>query len=215
MSFGATRLVIPSKPGSYISLKNVDLTGITQIDFNAMAPKARLNAIGGFIEVHMDSPKGKLLGKSNFVGDTGNPTTPVSVALEPTTGFHDLYVVFTNPNPGAEGSLMVVTNTEFKSSATGTTSNVVAESAPAADLNAYAGKYKMTGLPFEYVTVSVKEGKLMMDANGQTGELTAMAEADTFDASGQAKITFVRGDNKQVSKLKLDAQGFSFEGVKE
>ena len=36
-----------------------------------MAPKAQLNAEGGIIELHIDSPNGKLLGKTDFIGDSG------------------------------------------------------------------------------------------------------------------------------------------------
>jgi hypothetical protein len=70
----------------------------------------------------------------------------------------------------------------------------------------------MTGLPFDYTT-SVKEGKLFMDANGQVGELTPTG-ADTFDAAGRGTITFVR-ENAIVTRIKMNAMGFSFDGVKE
>ena len=72
----------------------------------------------------------------------------------------------------------------------------------------------MTGLPFEYITISEDDGKLMMDANGQNGVLTS-AGPDTFDGGGKAMIQFLRDDKKVVTKLKMDAMGFSFEGIKE
>ena len=84
----------------------------------------------------------------------------------------------------------------------------------ASNLKAFVGKYKMTGLPFEYITISVDDSKLMMDANGQHGALTS-AGPDTFDADGKAIIQFQRDDKKVVTRLKMDAMGFSFEGVKE
>ena len=212
MAFNGTKFVIPSKSGSYIALKDIDLTGLSQVEFMAMAPKAQLNALGGFIEVRADAPTGKLLGKSDFIGDTGGGFMgkPVVVGLQPMEGMHSLYVVFTNPDPKASGALMIVMNTTFK----GEDSNGAGQAAPVAtDLNAYAGKYKMTGLPFEYIAISVKDEKLMIDAGGQVGALTQTGE-DTFDAGGQAKITFIR-DANVVSKMKMDAMGFSFEGVKE
>jgi cytochrome c len=212
MAFGGTKFVIPTKSGSYIAMKEVDLTGLTQMEFMAMAPKAQLNAVGGFIEVRIDSPNGKLLGKSDFVGDSGGLMgKPVAVNLEPTQGAHSLYVVFTNPDAKASSALMIVMNTTFKSD----NSNGSADAAVpvSTDLNAYAGKYKMTGLPFEYIAVTVKDGKLVMDAAGQVGELTQTGD-DTFDAGGKATINFLREGNA-VSKLKMDAMGFSFEGVKE
>jgi hypothetical protein len=36
-----------------------------------------------------------------------------------------------------------------------------------------------------------------------------------YDADGKAVITFLRDDKKAVNKLKMDAMGFAFEGVKE
>ena len=72
----------------------------------------------------------------------------------------------------------------------------------------------MTGLPFPYIEVSVKEGKLIMDAGGQAGPIAPTATKDKFDASGRAMITFVKEDQK-VTKLQMEAMGFKFDGVKE
>ena len=72
----------------------------------------------------------------------------------------------------------------------------------------------MTGLPFPFITISNKDGKLMMDADGQVGEIKPTATADVFDADGKAVITFLRDDTGKVTKLKMDAMGFSFEGTK-
>jgi cytochrome c len=211
MSYAGNRFVIPTKSGGYISLKDIDLTSITQIEISATAPKAQLNALGGFIEVRLDAPNGKLLGKSDFIGDSGFGGKPITISLEPTEGKHHLYLVFTNADATASGALMIVLNTTFKS---GEPSSQTQTSSASNDLNAYSGKYKMTGLPFEYITVSVKDGKLMMDANGQTGALTSKG-TDTFDADGRATITFVRDEKKTVTKLKMEAMGFNFEGTKE
>ena len=213
MAYGGTKFVIPTKSGSYIGLKDIDLTSLSQIELMAMAPKAQLNALGGFIEVRADKPDGKLLGKSDFIGDTGGggfAGKPVTINLEPTDGQHNLYLVFTNQDSKAAGSLMIVMNTTFKS---GASSAAQQATTSVTDPTSYAGKYKMTGLPFPYVEVSVKDGKLVMDAGGQSGELKQTGE-DTFDAGGQAVITFLKEANA-VTKLKMDAMGFSFEGVKE
>jgi cytochrome c len=213
MSYGGNKFIIPTKSGGYIVLRNIDFTAITQIEFMAIAPKAQLNAAGGFIEIHLDSPTGKLIGKSSFIGDEGFRPKPVLVDVEPTSGYHDLYLVFTNPEMKGGGTVMVVINTTFKSLSPatekkiGTTAN--------ADLNSYSGKFKMTGLPFEYIVVSVKDGKLMVDANGEVGELKATPIPDTFDADGRATLTFIRGDGKNVDTLKMDAMGYTFEGKKE
>jgi cytochrome c len=214
MSFNGNRFVIPTKSGSYMVLKDVDLTSLTQVEIAAVAPKPQLNALGGAIEIRIDSPSGKLIGKSDFITDNGEGfrAKPRSVVLEPTVGKHNLYFVFTNPDTKNSGSLMVVSKTTFKSAHT--TDEPQVNTVTNTDFNLFAGKYKMTGMPFEYITVSVKEGKLMMDANGDTGELRATG-IDTFDADGKASVKFLRSDTNTVKGLKMDAAGFSFEGVKE
>lgn len=104
-------------------------------------------------------------------------------------------------------------NTVFRSDES-TQPDEKAEPLKAVDLNSYTGTYKMTGLPFEEVTVSVKDGKLVMDAGGQTGELKPMASEDTFDADGRATIIFTRSEDKMVTGLKLQAMGAGFDGEK-
>jgi cytochrome c len=51
---------------AHIGFKNIDLTGIAQIEFLAQA-QPRSGASGGVIEVHIDSPDGKLIGKSQMI----------------------------------------------------------------------------------------------------------------------------------------------------
>lgn len=220
MSYGGNSFIIPTKSGSYISLRQVDLTGITSIGFTAMAPKAQLNAEGGYIELHIDAPNGKLLGKTDFIGDTSTSGTlsfngkPVSLAVTPTDGYHDIYVVFSNPNAKQGSSLMIVMNTTFKMDEAGS-NQMVQSAAPKAELSDYVGKYKMTGLPFPYIEVSVEGENLYMKAGEQGGAVSATGEADKFDADGKATLLFLRDENKKVVKLQMEAMGFKFEGVKE
>lgn len=87
--------------------------------------------------------------------------------------------------------------------------------ADSVDLNDYVGKYKMDGLPFEYITVSLKDGKLRLSTGDQESELTPLKDPDKFDASGQATFLFVRDADKKVKAVTLDAQGMQFEGKKE
>ena len=220
MSYGGNNFVIPTKTGSYISLKDVDLTGITSVVFTAMAPKAQLNAEGGVIELHIDAPNGKLLGKTEFIGDTSTSGQlsfngkPVSLNVAPTEGMHDIYFVFTNAKAKQGGSLMIVMNSTFKMDDAGSTTTTQA-AAPKADLNDYVGKYKMTNLPFPYIEVSVQDGKLFMKAGEQGGAVTPMDDADKFDADGKATLLFIRDDKNKVVKLQMEAMNFKFEGVKE
>jgi cytochrome c len=217
MSFGGNDLVIPTKSGSFLRMEHIDLQGITQLELTAMAPKAQLNAAGGTIELRIDSPTGQLVGKTDFIGDVpgaGFSAKASTLKVQPTEGFHDIFLVFQNPNAPVGQSLMVVTNVEFKTDAPATT-QTPSSAESKVNLNDYSGKYTMTGLPFAFIEVSAKEGKLMMDAGGQIGELTPTDTPDKYDAGGRAIIYFVRDDAQKVKTLKMDAMGFSFEGKKE
>ncbi|TAH19096.1 MAG: cytochrome C [Cytophagales bacterium] len=215
LSFGGNNLAIPSKSGAYMVLKQVDLTNIKQLSLIVAAPKPQVNAQGGIIEVHLGSPTGKLLGKSAMIEPSetmGFGGAPTLINLESTTETNDVYLVFQNPK--AEGSLMIVMGVTFKTEGTAATTATNAV-APTNDLSHYAGKYKMTGLPFEHIVVSVKEGKLMLEAGGQGGEVKPTNTPDKFDADGKATLLFIRDDSKKVIKLKMEAMGFNFEGQKE
>lgn len=51
---------------SYIGYKGLDLSGIKQIEF-LVAAQPRTGAVGGVIEVHLDSPDGPLVGKTEEI----------------------------------------------------------------------------------------------------------------------------------------------------
>lgn len=51
---------------SYLGFKSLDLTGIKQIDLLVTA-QPRSGAVGGIVEVHLDSPEGKVIGQSQQV----------------------------------------------------------------------------------------------------------------------------------------------------
>ena len=77
--------------GDYIGFKNIDLTGADKVDFRVAS-----NGSGGNIEVRLDSADGKLIGKAE-VGSTGGwqDWTTKTCTIEPTSGKHDVYLVFT------------------------------------------------------------------------------------------------------------------------
>jgi hypothetical protein len=84
------------------------------------------------------------------------------------------------------------------------------------NLNQYAGKYKFTGLPFEYITIGVKDGQLTVNTGTEEGVLTPVKEAtDKYDASGRATLQFTRDADKKVIGITLEAQGMTFDGKKE
>ena len=139
---------------------------------------------------------------------------PVSLPVTPTEGTHDIYLVFKNPDAKQGASLMVVLNTVFKTGNAGN-NQIVQSSTPKADLNDYVGIYKMTGLPFPYIEVSVQDGKLNMKAGEQGGAISPTDEADKFDADGKATLLFIRDEKKKVARLQMEAMNFKFDGVKE
>jgi cytochrome c len=223
MKYG-TVIIASVKDGS-IGFNNFDLTGITQIAFTAAAPKSQLNAAGGYIEVRLDSPTGKLLGQTEMMTPTEATSStsmppPVVAKLSGATGTHDVYYVFKNDNAPAGQALFVVIDLEFQ-----TDQSAMASAAPAKattsmnlaenDLAAYVGKYKMSGLPFETIEITLQAGKLHISAGGNEGDLKPGQEADVFEGDGGSAFKFGRNPDKKVTSVTLQAQGFSFEGTKE
>ena len=79
---------------------------------------------------------------------------------------------------------MIVLGTELETD-DATCAETIQKAVAVTDLNVYAVKYNMTGLPFPFIELRVKDGKLMMNAGGQTGEIKPMSEEDKFDADGK------------------------------
>jgi cytochrome c len=93
-------VTVVNRPGSSVALKQLDLTGVGAVTFMVAAP-AQYQATGGKIEVHLDSPTGALLGGSEQIRPTAEPAAPpqrLRTTLRPTSGIHDLYLVFRNPD---------------------------------------------------------------------------------------------------------------------
>jgi cytochrome c len=117
-------LMIGTSNRAHIGFKHVDLTGITQAVCVVTAPVETANAAGGTIEVHLDSPTGKLLGESAPIVPTpGKFTQPQliisPVKLTPTDGFHDLYYVYKNEKAAAGQMLFVMINIQYVYGSTG------------------------------------------------------------------------------------------------
>ena len=118
MSFGGNNLAIPSKSGAFLEIKKTDLSHIKELRILATAPKPQLNALGGKVELHLDTPTGKLLGESPFLEPTDKMdftpsqlTIPVKLPVPFDNKPHDVYLVFVNPTESS-GSLMVVMGAE-------------------------------------------------------------------------------------------------------
>ena len=128
---------------AHLGYKSLDLTGIKQIELLVQA-RPRVGAIGGIIEVHLDSPEGKLIGQTQEVmpkdvdfrkimallnaanaNKPGAPpvdrnaarrmmSTQAKAALEPVEGVHDLYFVFKNSTASANQILMQMLEIQFQ-----------------------------------------------------------------------------------------------------
>lgn len=118
MSFGGMNLAMPSKNGCSMALKGVDLSGIKSLIVLASAPKPQANAIGGKIELRLNSPTGTLIGESEFLEASEKmdfiPKSLVIPIAVPAAekGKKDVYAVFVNPKSTSQ-VMMVVTGFEF------------------------------------------------------------------------------------------------------
>lgn len=85
-----------------------------------------------------------------------------------------------------------------------------------ADSASFTGKYKYEGLPFEYMTISVKDGKLYYSGGEYSGSLDPITnKKDVFDANGNAVFTFLRNSANKVTDMQIDYQGQSYMGKRE
>jgi cytochrome c len=109
-------ITVVNRSGASVALKQIDLTGVAAVVFSAVAP-AKYQAKGGKVEVHLDSPTGALLGESELIRPTTDPTAPPSrlrTALRPTSGLHDVYLVFRNPDAKGDGFLFGLLTATFE-----------------------------------------------------------------------------------------------------
>ncbi len=119
-------LLLPDAPGAYLMLKDISLAGVSAMNVVAMAPKPMVNAIGGVVELHLNTPDGPLVGKSDFLApvDKLDPTAmpaPLHIPVTLPAGTdaaasQDLYLVFTHPTE-TSGLPMVVMGVQLQLSA--------------------------------------------------------------------------------------------------
>jgi cytochrome c len=109
-------ITIVSRSGGSVALKQLDLTGVGAVAFSAVAP-VQNQATGGKIEVHLDSATGPLLGESELIRPTADPGAPPSqlrTLLRPTSGLHDVYLVFRNPGALGDGFMFGLLTATFE-----------------------------------------------------------------------------------------------------
>ena len=108
--------VIVMGSDTYIKFNQLDLTGVRAMEFAVAVPKVQLNAVGGRIEIHTDSPTGPLLGQTDTfaVNESKDPAAMSSadkakVSLAPVAGQHDVFFVFKNEKAGKSPLFVPVT----------------------------------------------------------------------------------------------------------
>ena len=107
-------MTMPNKSGAWARLRQIDLTGISEVVIMATAPAQY--AIGGKVEVHADSATGPLLGQTVMLQkqeSLNSPPVQLHAALTPTTGQHDVYFVFKNDEAKASQMLLIALTVTF------------------------------------------------------------------------------------------------------
>ena len=112
---GAAPFTDPKNNG-HIAFKQLDLTGIKQLEIKAISSTQDSNP-GGVIEIRLDSPAGALIGQTEVASaeDGGRAATaaPLKTDIKETAGVHDLYFVFKNANAKPIASLFSLTSIKF------------------------------------------------------------------------------------------------------
>lgn len=108
-------LAITALKNGYIGFRQLDLTGLRELTVTAIT-SGDMSAKGGVVDVRLDSPTGPSIGsvvveagpasQAAANRQAGAPTR--TVALNPTTGLHDLYLVFQNDKARTTEPLMTV-----------------------------------------------------------------------------------------------------------
>jgi cytochrome c len=219
MAFNGMKFYMPSGNGAYMLYKELDLTNVVQIQFTGMAPK-QYGFAGARVEMRLGSPGGTLAADAIDIlpleAKGFQAPEPSKMKINPgVSGIHDVYFVFKNDTASAASTFMTVNGIVFQDEIS---ANPPPPPAPTAgDSKAspddYVGKYKFTGLPFEFMEITVENGELMLKSSMGNGPITPTAEPETYDAGGQAKIQFLRQDGK-VTEMKLMPPGMSFTGTR-
>jgi cytochrome c len=110
-------VTIVNRSGSSVKLEQIDLTGVSGVLISATAP-AQYGALGGKIELHVDSVTGPLAGETEVItpsADSAAPPVQLHASLTPTQGLHDVYLVFRNEQAtSGQQMLFVVLTATFQ-----------------------------------------------------------------------------------------------------
>ncbi|QKZ14757.1 PQQ-dependent sugar dehydrogenase [Spirosoma sp. KUDC1026] len=117
---GQAPVAIVLASDTYVQFNKLDLTGIRAMEFAVSVPRQQLQAVGGRIEVRLDSPTGQLIGQTDDIlpveaksaADVFKPVM-TKITVTPATGVHDLYFVFKNEKAGKAPLFVPVTTQLF------------------------------------------------------------------------------------------------------
>ena len=107
-------MTMPAKSGAYVKLKQIDLSGISEVIVLATAPAQY--AVGGKIEIHADSATGALVGETAMLPaspDAAAPPAQLRAPLKPTSGMHDVYFVFRNDQAKPQQMILIALTATF------------------------------------------------------------------------------------------------------
>ncbi len=107
---GIGEIVAALADKGYIAFENIDFTGISGFDLAAFASDER--TVGGKVELHLDSPTGPAISSADVVKGS---TNPITLSTQGTTGTHQLYFVFVNPEAKGKALFAVSDITAIKS----------------------------------------------------------------------------------------------------
>ena len=123
---GASKMTVPEVPieitlanraGAAVTFKRIDLSGVSAVVFVAAAPTQN-QAIGGKVEVRLDSATGPLVGETGMILPSPESTpAPYRATLRPTAGVHDVYFVFQNDAAKIGQLLFAVMTATFEAGA--------------------------------------------------------------------------------------------------
>lgn len=102
--------IIGNKDG-YVAYNEIGLAGITSMTLEIGQAAAYMS--GGQIDIRLDAPDGPLIGSAEVVqGLTDFGAATLDVPIKPTSGKHDLYILF--DTKGNEKPVCTLVNIEFK-----------------------------------------------------------------------------------------------------
>jgi cytochrome c len=109
---GDTVVLNDLKNNGFFVFKHTDLTGIHSIAMGIGMSDSKYEYVGGRVEIRLDSPKGKLVGKADIPSKSATGKMTFADIAAPITNpgdgkFHDLYFVLKNENSpsGAVGAV--------------------------------------------------------------------------------------------------------------